>query len=102
MYKLEYLSVAKQDMVDIAMYISHELSNPTAAEKLINKIIKAANQLIDSPYIYRVHYPIRQLKYEYRKVIAQNYLIFYFVSEEKKLLTVARVIYTRRNYENLL
>ena len=79
MYKLEYLPIAKRDIVDIAMYISRELSNPAAAEKMINKIIKAVDKLIDSPYLYRVHYPIRPLKYEYRRLVVQNYLVFYYV-----------------------
>ena len=96
MYKLEYLPVAKRDIVDIAIYISHELSNPTASEKMISKIIKAIDKLKGSPYLSRVHYPIRPLKYEYRRLIVQNYLVFYYVNEEKKLITVARVIYARR------
>ena len=46
--------------------------------------------------------PIRPLKHEYRKLRVRNYLVFYWVDEERKLVTVARMIYARRNYEGLL
>ena len=31
-------------------------------------------------------------------MIVKNYLIFYWVDEENKTVTVARVIYSRRDY----
>ena len=102
MYELEYLPMAKRDIVDIATYISSELSNPTAAEKMITRIIDAVEKLRHHPYMCRVHYPVRSLKYEYRKLIVQNHLVFYYVDEESKMITVARVIHARRSYENLL
>ena len=42
MYKLEFLPVAQRDMVEIVQYISRELSNPTAAERLAEELISAA------------------------------------------------------------
>jgi plasmid stabilization system protein ParE len=34
MYRLEYLPIAKQDIAEIAAYISRTLCNPTAAQHL--------------------------------------------------------------------
>ena len=34
MYKLEYLPVARKDMLEIVRYISRELQNPDAADRL--------------------------------------------------------------------
>ncbi|WFR55946.1 type II toxin-antitoxin system RelE/ParE family toxin [Anaerocolumna sp. AGMB13025] len=102
MYKLEYLPVARQDMIDIVRYISRELSNPEAAEKLAGEMIEAADRLMDFPYKNRVYNPIRPLKQEYRRLLVQNYIIFYYVDELKKLITISRVIYARREYGKLL
>ncbi|MCL1807372.1 MAG: type II toxin-antitoxin system RelE/ParE family toxin [Oscillospiraceae bacterium] len=102
MYKLEYLPLAKQDMTDIVRYISRELVNPIAAERLASEMIEAAERLIDFPYAYPAHYPIKPLKHEYRRLLVRNYIIFYTVDEKLKLITVARVIYARRDYEALL
>ena len=102
MYKLEYLPVAKQDMVDIVRYISHNLSNPTAAQRLADKIIEAAEGLTDFPYAHPTYHPIRPLQQEYRSLLVKNYLIFYCVDEVQKLITITRVIYARRDNEQLL
>ena len=83
MYKLEYLPVARKDMLEIVRYISRELQNPDAADRLAVELI-------------------RPLKHEYRKILVQNYLMFYWVDEEKKLVTVARVVYAKRDYGRLL
>lgn len=102
MYQLEYLPIAKKDMVDIAKYISKELCNPTAAENLAIKLIESAETLTSFPYKNALHRMIKPLKYEYRKLIVDNYIMFYFIDEEHKKIIIARVIYARRNYEKLL
>ncbi len=102
MYTIEYLPIAKSDMVDIAKYIGVKLENPEAAERLAEKMIEAAEKLTDMPYKCPVHIPVKPLRHEYRKLIVQNYIMFYWVDEDKKLITIARVVYSGRDYENLL
>ena len=101
MYKLEYLPVARHDMVEIVKYISHVLYNPSAAEKLAEEMIQAAERLTELPYIYPVHRTIKPLKQEYRKLIIKNYILFYYVDEKEKKVVVARAVYSRRDYEKL-
>ena len=43
MYKLEYLPVARRDMIEIVRYISQELQNPTAADQLAMEQIGRAS-----------------------------------------------------------
>ena len=102
MYNLEYLPIAQQDMVDIVRYISHDLSNPSVAEKLALELIKAADGILTFPYGNPVYMPIKPLKYEYRKLIVESYIMFYWVDESQKKVTIARVIYGSRDYEKLL
>lgn len=102
MYKVEYLPIAQQDIADIATYIARNLSNPTAAEKLVSEMVSAASKLVDFPYIYPTFTPIKPLAHEFRKLIVKNYIMFYWVEEDKKVVTIARVIYARRDYERLL
>ncbi len=102
MYTIEYLPIAKSDMVDIAKYIGVKLENPEAAERLAEKMIEAAEKLTDMPYKCPVYIPVKPLRHEYRKLIVQNYIMFYWVDEDKKLITIARVVYSGRDYENLL
>ena len=46
MYKLEYLPVAQRDMVEIVRYISGELQNPVAAERLAMELVNAAESYL--------------------------------------------------------
>ena len=96
MYRLEYLPAALRDAAEIARYIAGELKAPAAAERLAEGLIEAAERTAAFPYANPVYVPIRQLKREYRKRAVKNYLIFYYVDEERKTVTVARVIYARR------
>lgn len=102
MVRLEFLPLARQDMVEIARYISQELKNPAAAQRLSTRLIETAEQLTDFPYLYAVYLPIRPLKREYRKAVVGNYCMFYYVDENEKIVTVARVIYGGRDHERLL
>ena len=102
MYKVEYLPIARQDMLDAVRYISTDLKNPAAATHLAEALLKAGNSLSELPYRNPVYMPIKSLGHEYRRCIVQNFLMFYWVDEQKKCITVARVIYSARNYLDLL
>lgn len=102
MYKLEYLPVAQQDLIDIVRYISQELKNSDAANHLAAALIEAAESTLVFPYANPSYQTLRPLKHEYRKIPVQNYLIFYWVDEKKKLVTVARVLYAKSDYRKKL
>ena len=84
--------------MEIVRYISRELSNPISADALADDFIKAADSLALFPYAHSLFIPIRPLKREYRKMSVKNYLLFYWVEEEKKTVSIARVIYASRDY----
>lgn len=102
MYKIEYLPVARQDMIEIVRYISQEFQNPTAADQLATELIKAGDGIPSFPYTNSAYTPIRPLKHEYRKLLVENYFMLYWVDEAEQLVTVARVVYAKRDYERLL
>ena len=102
MYKVEFLPIALNDMVEIVSYIGQTLQNPIAADNLSNEFLKAAERLEKFPYSNAVYVPLRSLKHEYRKLIVKNYLMFYWVDEDKKVVTVSRVVYAKRDYGKIL
>ena len=102
MYKLEFLPRAVADMTEIVRYISHDLSNPEAALSLAEEFVHTAEQATKFPYANPPYQPIRPLEREYRRALIRNYLMFYWVDEKAATVTVARVIYARRDYEKLL
>lgn len=102
LYKLEYLPVARKDMLEITKYISQDLCNPQAAEKIITTIIKKLELLTDFPYVNPIHIFIRPLEKEYRKFRVKNYTVFYYVDEYSKTIVVARVVYSKRDFDNTI
>lgn len=102
MYNLEFLPIANNDITEALFYITQKLCNKTAAENLADEIEKAIALLSEFPYSNPVYNSKRPLGNEYRKMIINNYLMFYTVNEYKKLVTVYRFIYSGRNYENII
>lgn len=101
-YQVGYLPAARQDLVEIVRYISGDLNNPNAAQCLAEKLTRAVETLEEFPYAHAAYTPLRPLKHEYRKLLVESYLVFYWVDEQAKQVTVARVIYARRDYKKLL
>ena len=96
-YRVELLQSALTDIAEAVRYITDELLNPQAAQLLAERFFSEAEKLSEFPYAHPVYLPVRSLKYEYRKVPIENYLLFYRVDERAKLVTVARVVYAKRN-----
>ena len=96
MYKPEYLPAALRDMVEIVRYVNTVLQNPTAASQLAETFIQSIESIPAFPYGNPVHVPLRPLKHEYRKLLVHgNHLVFYWIDEPCKTVTVARVLYAR-------
>ena len=62
MYTIEYLPIARRDMVDIAKYIGVKLANPDAAERLAEKMVESAEDLANMPYKCPMYIPVKPLK----------------------------------------
>ncbi|MDR2728667.1 MAG: type II toxin-antitoxin system RelE/ParE family toxin [Chitinispirillales bacterium] len=103
-YSLKYFLLAKQDISEIVRYIGKELCNPATAENLAEKIITAIQSLTIFPYRCPVYQPPlkKKMRYEYRKLLVENYTVFYRIDEEKKIVRIMRVIYGRRDHSRLL
>ncbi|KAA8817610.1 type II toxin-antitoxin system RelE/ParE family toxin [Bifidobacterium callitrichos] len=97
MYKVELLPKAVDDMAETVSYIAGELESPHAAERLALDMNAAIEALAEYPYSHPAYVPVRPLRHEYRRVMVSNYAVFYWVDEPASVVTVARVIYARRD-----
>lgn len=102
MYKLVYLPLTRRDMAEIVRYIACELHNPDAAQRLATELVDAAERVAAFPYANEGYIPIQRLKHEYRRVIVHNYVMFYWVDEKRHEVTIARVVYVKRDLKDLL
>jgi addiction module RelE/StbE family toxin len=101
-YDLRIMPMAEEDLDGIFGYIANTLEAPVAANRLMMKIEKAIQTLKDTPRIGPKCRDKILSKKGYRKLIIDNYIAFYLVSDEDRTVIVMRVIYGRRNYTALL
>ena len=93
---------AENDIRDIARYISAQLNAPKAALNLINAIHAATKKLVTDALIYPYVRDDRLAALGYRFYIVKNYILFYIVNEKAKTVDVDRVLYARRDWQNIL
>ena len=87
-------------MIGIKQYIKYNLQEPETANKLISKIRKAIKILKDNPEIYTIIDGDLIRKLEIRKLIVDNYIVFYRIKNNN--IEIVRIMYGRRNWINLL
>ena len=99
-YNIEYSKESKQDLIDIKKYIKYNLQEPNTAQKLITKIRNQINNLKSNPEIYAIIDDDIIKKFEIRKLIVDNYIVFYRIKNND--IEIVRIMYARRNWINLL
>lgn len=102
MYQILYLPTARRDLVDIVTYVSGHLQNPIAATALAELLVDSIDGRSTFPFENPVYQTIRPLAKEYRKLCVKNYFVFYWVDEKAQTVTVTRVLYARRNFEDII
>jgi len=102
MYKIEVLPRAQQDLEDILHYISFVLKNRKAALDLLKKVDKELNIIKLFPYANSKYKTEYKLKNNYRRAVVNNYSILYTIDKKKKLITISRILYNKREIEKVL
>lgn len=101
-YALNIYPQAVRDMEGIFEYIAVTLCNPTAAAKQVRDFEKALNIVCSQPeccsYIQNEYVKDKTL----RKLIVNNYILFYRADKKKEEIQVVRVLYGMMDYEKLL
>ena len=97
MYEVEILPAARDDMIDAVRYVAGELGMRHAAESSARDFAAVAQSLADMPWSHRAYTPVRSLANEYRRAYVGDYAMFYWIDESNHRVTVARVVYARRD-----
>jgi plasmid stabilization system protein ParE len=101
-YFVNITDLAEEDILATVKYISYDLKNPIAANNLLDEIERHEIILGETPYIYALVNDDYLAEKGLRLVVLKNYLIFFIVEEENKIVNVIRFLYGRRNWKNIL
>ena len=85
-YKIKYLPLAVQDLNDIARYLSGFY--PKTASRVLKELREKITKLGDTPKMCEVYH----LAPAYRRMVVDQYLVFYRVNDEIKTVEVHRVL----------
>jgi len=101
-YNLKFTLKAEEDLDEIYGYIFGTLSATIAADKLVDHIEKAIMRLKEYPFScqYVLDEPLKTRGY--RKLIVDNYLIFYLVNEVEEQVVIMRILYGASHYQGIL
>ena len=102
MFKLTFSSKINDDIVSSIGYIKNTLKAPMAAENHFTELKKAYEKIKENPYIR----PLVQNKYlasqGIRFMKVKNYMLIYYIEEERKEVFLYRFMYARRDWINIL
>ncbi len=101
-YKIELSKNAKNDYFDIIRYIKYKLMEPSIANKYAKLIKEEIQKLEYSPQRFAIINP-DIIKYsDIRKLIIKNYIVFYRINENKKVVNIERILYGGTDWKNKL
>ena len=101
-YQVKVSVDAHKDIDDITTYITDDLQNPRAASGFLDDVLKSYDNVATNPFMYSLCVDERLRRKGYRKIPIKNYLIFYRVNRTGKIVWIVRVLYSARDYSNLL
>ena len=102
MYRIDITKPAENDIYEAVKYITEQLLNSYAAEKLVDDVENVIKSLSEMPQRHALVNDDVLARLGFRFVPVNNYLVFYIVREEKKTVVIQRFLYGRRDWVNIL
>jgi len=99
-FKIVFTNDCIIEMDEIYAYISKKLSMPNSSKTLMKKVENAINNLKVMPNKYMIIKKDNALKLEYRRIVINNFVILYTISEENETIYIVHMYYGGIDYLN--
>ena len=93
-YRLSFLPLFENDLNEIVDYITFELKNPEAANRLVDDVEAAIMKRLDNPVAFAPYQSMKERIHRYYRII------FYVVIED--VMEVRRIMYKKRDVDNII
>ena len=97
-YEIKLSIKAKEDLKSIVLYIKNELNEPSIANKYAKVIKEEIHTLEYYPQKFAIIDNDNIKDLNIRKLVIKNYIAFYRVDENKKIVHVDRILYGECNW----
>lgn len=101
-YKIVLTQTALEDIRAAAVYISDTLMNNKAANKLLDSVNEKIGILAETPYMNPLVRDSFLAANGIRFQLINNYIAFYVIDENEKIVSVIRFQHSRRDWMSLL
>ena len=102
MYNVIVMEIARDDLRSAVRYIANELKNPSAANRLADEFEKRVLELTEMPERYQLLQDRFLALNQIRAFSVGNYLAFYTIDEDKKVVIIVRFLYQKSNWNTIL
>lgn len=99
-FTLKFLPLFEADLNEIVDYISINLKNPVAANRLVNDVEAAILNRLSSPLAFEPYNSQNPHPYPYYRINVKNFSIFYVVIGD--VMEVRRIVYSRRDLTKII
>lgn len=101
-YSVVYSPEAIDDLREVYSYIAFTLLAPETAEKQLNRIRKEIRSLDFMPSRYALVEWEPWQSMEMHKVPVDNFVVYYIVDDDSRIVTVIRIFYGGRDVANIV
>ncbi len=101
-YSLFISEAAEKDLDEITDYIAYELREPETALNQISRIQEVILSLSEMPERHAIVQDNYLTSKGIRIVPVDNYLVFYTVNMQESAVHIVRVLYGRRDWQDIL
>lgn len=101
-YSVFMTHTATEDLKSVASYSANKLREPSIAKKLVGNIKETVMSLEQMPTRHSLLSDANLAVQGIRKIMVDNYIVFYIVYEKDNVVTIVRILYSRREWFNLL
>ena len=92
-YTVRYAPQALDDLRDLYSYVAFSLKEPATAQKLVNRIRKAARSLDALPGRYPVVDWEPWQSMGMHRCTVEDFLLFYLIDQSTRTVTLVRIVY---------
>ena len=99
-YQLRYLPLFYDDLREKVLYISEELRNIDAANRLVDSVERAIKERLPMAESFEQYKSLKERRYPYYRIYVDNFIVYYVVIDEengKKVKEVRRLLYRGQN-----
>ncbi len=97
-YRVKLTEQFLDEFEEICDYISNKLKNIDASNRLREKVIYNVLLLENAPRMCTEIEKVDRTERQYRKMAVNNYVILYTIDELEKIVYIAHIYYSGRNY----